>query len=140
MGRILAIDFGKKRAGLAVSDPEQIIANQLTTVPASAIWNFLREYFLKEHVDEVVIGYPRKLNNQPSEAVSYINPFIKKFIRTYPDMQIELLDERFTSKMAFRAMIEGGLKKKARQNKEMVDVVSATIILQNYLEQKRYKK
>lgn len=140
MGRILAIDFGRKRAGLAVSDPGKLIAGQLATIPASAIWEFLGDYFIKEQVDEVVVGYPRQLNNQPSEAVLYINPFIKKFRQLYPDMRLELIDERFTSRIAFRAMIEGGLKKKARQNKSTIDVVSATIILQSYMEQKRYEK
>ena len=94
MIRILAIDFGRKRVGLAVSDPGQIIANRLATVPASVIWDFLSDYFMKEEVNEIVIGYPRQLNNQPSEAVLYINPFIKKFRQKYPEMRIELIDER----------------------------------------------
>ncbi|MDD4755061.1 MAG: Holliday junction resolvase RuvX [Prolixibacteraceae bacterium] len=140
MSRILAIDFGRKRVGLAVSDPGQIIANRLATVPASVIWDFLSDYFMKEEVNEIVIGYPRQLNNQPSEAVLYINPFIKKFRQKYPEMRIELIDERFTSKLAFQTMIDGGLKKKARQNKGTVDSVSATIILQSYMEQKRHIK
>lgn len=140
MSRILAIDFGRKRVGLAVSDPGQIIANRLATVPASVIWDFLSDYFMKEEVHEIVIGYPRQLNNQPSEAVLYINPFIKKFRQKYPEMRIELIDERFTSKLAFQTMIDGGLKKKARQNKGTVDSVSATIILQSYMEQKRHIK
>ena len=140
MGRILAIDFGRKRVGLAVSDPEKLIAGQLATIPAYAIWEFLKDYFIKEQVDEVVVGYPRQLNNQASRAVLYINPFVKKFRQLYPDMRIELTDERFTSRMAFNAMIEGGLKKKARQNKSTVDVISATIILQSYMEKKRYEK
>ncbi len=126
--------------GLAVSDPGQIIANRLATVPASVIWDFLSDYFMKEEVNEIVIGYPRQLNNQPSEAVLYINPFIKKFRQKYPEMRIELIDERFTSKLAFQTMIDGGLKKKARQNKGTVDSVSATIILQSYMEQKRHIK
>jgi putative Holliday junction resolvase len=140
VSRILAIDFGRKRVGLAVSDPGQIIANRLATVPASVIWDFLSDYFMKEEVNEIVIGYPRQLNNQPSEAVLYINPFIKKFRQKYPEMRIELIDERFTSKLAFQTMIDGGLKKKARQNKGTVDSVSATIILQSYMEQKRHIK
>ncbi len=140
MGRILAIDYGRKRVGLAVSDPEQIIANQLATVPSASVWDFLSDYFLNERVDEVVVGYPLRLNNQPSEAVTYINPFVKKFRQLYPDIRLELIDERFTSKLAFRAMIDGGLNKKARQNKSTVDFVSATIILQNYMEQKRHKE
>ncbi|SHJ67775.1 putative holliday junction resolvase [Tangfeifania diversioriginum] len=137
MGRVLAIDYGKKRVGLAVTDPAQIIANKLTTVATNELWDFLQNYFSKETVDEVIIGYPRQLNNQPSEAVTYINPFIKKFKREYPEMNLELMDERFTSKMAFQTMIDGGVSKKGRRNKAMVDAISATIILQNYMEQKR---
>ena len=137
MGRILAIDYGKKRVGLAVTDPERIIANQLTTVITTNLWSFLQNYFNKEKVDEVIVGYPRQMNNKASEAVLYINPFIRKFKKEYPDMPLELVDERFTSKIAYRAMIDGGLKKKARQDKARVDAISATIILQSYMEQKR---
>lgn len=137
MGRILSIDYGRKRVGIAVTDPSQIIANRLTTVATHTIWDFLKEYFEKEKVDEVVVGYPKQMNNEASEAVRYINPFLKKFQKVYPEMKLEILDERFTSKMAFQTMIDGGLKKKKRQDKAMVDAVSATIILQNYLEQKR---
>jgi len=139
MGRILAIDYGKKRVGLAVSDPQKIIAGKLDTVATQTIWNFLQEYFQKEEVDEVVVGYPRKLNNTASEAVVYINPFLKKFKMNYPDLKLELVDERFTSRMASMAMLEGGMKKKDRRNKEIVDAISATIILQSYMEQKRNK-
>lgn len=139
MARILAIDYGKKRTGIAVTDPLQIIANRLTTVPTHAIWDFLEDYFRKEEVAIIVVGYPKQMNNEASEAVKYINPFLKKFGIKYPDIKVELLDERFTSKLAFQAMIDGGIKKQKRQDKAMVDSVSATIILQNYLEQKRYK-
>ena len=138
MGRILAIDYGRKRVGLAVTDPLQIIANRLTTVPTHEIWTFLKEYFSKENVEKVIVGYPMQMNNMPSEAVLYINPFLKKFQKDYPEMPLEQVDERFTSKMAFQTMIDAGLKKKDRQNKETVDAVSATIILQSYLEQKKY--
>ncbi len=137
MGRILSIDYGRKRVGIAVSDPMQIIANRLTTVPTHTIWDFLKEYFEKEQVETVVVGYPKQMNNEASEAVRYINPFLKKFQKVYPDIQLELFDERFTSKMAFQTMIDGGLKKQKRQDKAMVDSISATIILQNFLEQKR---
>ena len=137
MSRILAIDFGKKRIGLAVTDPLQLIANRLTTIPSNAIWDFLSEYFTKEEVNTVVVGYPRQINNEASEAVRYINPFLKKFQIKYPEINLELQDERFTSKMAFQTMIDGGLKKQKRQDKSMIDAVSATIILQGYLEQKR---
>ena len=137
MGRILAIDYGKKRVGLAVSDPQQIIANKLATVATHTIWDFLQTYFRNQQVDEVVIGYPLQMNNTASEAVVYINPFIKKFKTKFPGIPLETTDERFTSKMAFQTMIEGGIKKMARRNKEMVDAISATIILQSYMEQKR---
>ena len=137
MARILAIDYGTKRTGLAVSDPGQMIATRLATVPTHTVMDFLSDYFMKEQVDEVVIGYPRQMNNEASETVQQINPFINKFRMTYPEMHLELADERFTSKLALRAMIDGGLKKKARQNKAMVDAVSATIILQSYMEARR---
>lgn len=140
MARILSIDYGKKRVGMAVTDPTQIIATRLTTVPTHTIWDFLKTYFEKEKVEKVVVGYPRQMNNEASEAVRYINPFLKKFQVTYPEIELELFDERFTSKMAFQSMIDGGLKKKQRQDKAMVDAVSATIILQNYLELQRNLK
>lgn len=137
MARILAIDYGRKRVGLAVSDPAQIIASRLTTVPTHTLWDFLKDYFQKETVETVVVGYPKQMNNEASEAVRYINPFLKKFQKVYPELNLEILDERFTSKMAFQTMIDGGLKKQKRKDKAMVDAVSATIILQSYLEQKR---
>jgi putative Holliday junction resolvase len=137
LGRILAIDYGMKRVGLAVTDPLQIIATRLGTIPSKQIWPFLGKYFERETVDRVIIGYPVQLNNMPSEALNYINPFIKAFTRKFPDMEIELVDERFTSSLAHHAMLEGGLKKSDRQNKALVDGISATIILQSWLEQKR---
>ncbi len=139
MGRILAIDYGKKRVGLAVSDPQKIIAGKLATVSAHKIWDFLNTYFINEKVDEVVIGYPLQMNNTASEAVVYINPFIKKFKQTYPDIPLHLADERFTSKIAFQTMIDGGVKKSGRRDKALVDAISATIILQDFMEQKRNK-
>ncbi|MFA9392990.1 MAG: Holliday junction resolvase RuvX [Prolixibacteraceae bacterium] len=139
MGRILAIDYGRKRVGLAVTDPLQIIANKLTTVRAHDIFDFLAEYFTKETVDVVVVGYPRTLLNEPSESIRDINPFLKQFQKKFPNVKLELVDERFTSKMAFQTMIDAGLKKKDRQNKALVDAVSATIILQFYMEQLRNK-
>jgi len=135
LGRILAIDYGRKRVGLAVTDPLQMIANSLTTVHAKDIWTFLSDYLTKETVDCIVVGYPKQMNNQASEAVRYINPFLKRLQKLYPDMDIQLVDERFTSKMAHQTMIDAGLKKKSRQNKALVDSISATIILQSYLEQ-----
>jgi putative holliday junction resolvase len=137
MGRILAIDYGKKRVGIAVSDPSQMIANKLATISTNTLWNFLQSYFINEDVDEVVVGYPKQLNNTASEAVIYINPFLKKFKKKYPDMNLKLTDERFTSIMAFQTMIDGGVRKKARRDKALVDAISATIILQGYMEQKR---
>ena len=138
-GRIMAIDYGRKRTGLAVTDPLQMIATRLATIPSHEIWNFLDDYFRNEKVMLILIGYPVRLNNQPSEAVIYINPFIKSFLKRYPGMKVEQVDERFTSQLAIRAMIEGGVKKKERQEKSLVDGLSATIILQSYLEQKKYK-
>jgi len=135
LGRILAIDYGRKRVGLAVTDPLQMIANSLTTVHAKDIWTFLSDYLTKETVDCIVVGYPKQMNNQASEAVRYINPFLKRLQKLYPGMDIQLVDERFTSKMAHQTMIDAGLKKKSRQNKALVDSISATIILQSYLEQ-----
>jgi len=140
MGRILAIDYGKKRVGIAVTDPLQLIANKLATIRTHDIWEYLSEYFHKEQVDCLVIGYPLQMNNEASESVRYINPFLKRFTKLYPEIPVKQVDERFTSKLAFQAMIDGGLKKKARQDKAMVDAVSATIILQTYLEQKKYEK
>jgi len=140
MARILSIDYGRKRVGIAVTDPQQIIATRLTTIPTHTIWDFLNEYFQKEKVEIVVVGYPKQLNNEASEAVRYINPFLKKFQIEYPNMKLEILDERFTSKMAFQTMIDGGLKKQKRQDKALIDGISATIILQSFLEQKRNKQ
>ena len=137
MGRILAIDFGKKRVGLAVTDPLRIIANGLQTVQTNEIFNFLQEYFKTEEVDIIVVGYPKTLNNEPSEATEYIDPFIKKTKKLFPEKIVTLMDERFTSKIAFQTMINGGLKKKQRKDKNLVDTISATIILQSYLDYKQ---
>jgi len=137
MGRIMAIDYGKKRVGVAVTDSLQLIAIRLDTVDADLIWRFLDEYFSKETVELVLIGYPVQLNNQPSEALRYINPFVKKFQEKY-SIPMKQVDERFSSKMAFQSMIDAGLRKSQRQNKGTIDGVSATILLQSYLEQKKY--
>jgi len=137
MGRIMAIDYGKKRVGVAVTDTLQLIATRLDTVDADLIWKFLDKYFAKEVVDLVLVGYPVQLNNQPSEALRYINPFVQKFHQKY-EKEIRLVDERFSSKMAFQSMIDAGLRKSQRQNKGTIDGVSATILLQSYLEQKKY--
>ena len=135
MGRLMGIDYGRKRVGIAVSDPMKIIANGLKTVHSKDIFEFLKEYFQNEEVETVAIGYPKTLSNQPSEALEFVNPFIKKFRKEFPQIPIHLVDERFTSKMAFQTMIDGGVKKKGRQNKALVDTISATIILQSFMEQ-----
>ena len=134
MARLLALDYGKKRTGIAVSDPLQIIANSLTTVGTHDLLKFLEGYFSHEQVDTLVVGYPKQMNNLPSEAVEYIEPFIKKLGKLWPDKKVVLMDERFTSKMAFQAMIDGGVKMKDRRNKELIDAISATIILQSYMD------
>lgn len=137
MSRIVAIDYGKKRTGIAVSDTLQLIANGLTTVPTSSLFDFLMDYLKKEPVERIVIGLPKQMNNQPSENMNNIIPFVNRLKKALPDMPVEYVDERFTSVLAHQAMIDGGLKKKARQNKALVDEISATIILQSYLESKR---
>jgi len=139
MGRIIGIDYGLKRIGLAVTDPLQIFASPLITVSPAEFDNFIVDYLIKNEIDAFVIGYPVQMNNQPSESVVYINPFIKKLKKKYPEKHIYLADERFTSQMAFRTMIEGGVKKKNRQDKSMVDKISASIILQSFLDNKTNK-
>lgn len=137
MGRLLAIDYGKKRTGIAVSDPLQIIANGLTTVETSRLLDFLHDYLQKEEVSTIVVGLPKQMNNELSENIRRIEPFVNRLHKLYPNLVIEYFDERFTSKMAHQSMIDGGLKKKDRQNKALVDEISATIILQGYMESKR---
>jgi putative holliday junction resolvase len=140
LSRILAIDYGQKRTGVAVSDPMKLIASRLPTVASADIWTFLERYLQNEQVETVLIGYPVQLNNQPSDALRFINPFIKAFTRKYPGIPVELVDERYTSLLAQRAMIDGGLKKSDRQNKSLVDGIAATIMLQSWLEQKRNER
>lgn len=133
MGRIIAIDFGKVRTGIAITDELQIIASGLTTVATKELIAFLKNYLDKENVDKIVVGEPKQMNNEASESEALIIPFLAKLISTFPKIPIERQDERFTSKMAFQTMIDSGLKKKQRQNKALVDEISATIILQAYL-------
>jgi putative holliday junction resolvase len=140
MGRILAIDYGTKRIGLAVTDPLQMFASPLNTVRPEDFDSFLEDFMKREVVDAFVIGYPVQMNNKPSEALNYINPFIKKLNKTFPDKDIHLADERCTSRMALRIMIDGGVKKKDRQDKSMVDKISASIILQSFLDNRSNKK
>ena len=136
MPRILAFDFGKKRTGIAVTDVLQIIASGLTTVDTKKIFSFLNTYLTDENIELFVVGEPKQLNNQPSESELLIVPFLKKLKNTFPKIPIVRVDERFTSKMAFQTMIDSGLNKKQRRNKALVDEISATIILQTYLDQK----
>jgi putative Holliday junction resolvase len=134
MGRILAIDYGQKRTGLAVTDPLRIIATPLETVPSFELLTFLKSYLQKETVDEFVIGMPKTLMNEDSEIAPLVRKFIEVLKKTFPDKPVHLADERFTSSMAQRALIEGGMKKKNRQVKGNVDKVSAAIILQSFME------
>jgi putative holliday junction resolvase len=134
MGRIVAIDYGQKRVGIAVTDPQCIIANALTTVHSKDIISFLKEYVSKENVDCFVVGEPKNMDYTNSESTRFIEPFVRLLKTTFPQIPVNRADERFTSKMAFQTMIDAGLKKKARQNKELVDALSATIFLQSYLE------
>ncbi|MBE6282370.1 MAG: Holliday junction resolvase RuvX [Bacteroides sp.] len=138
MSRILAIDYGKKRTGIAVTDVLQIIAGGLTTVPTVDLMDFLIEYVETEPVERILVGHPKQMNNEDSENMKRIVPFVNSLKKKMPSIPIELVDERFTSVLAHQAMIDGGLKKKARQNKALVDEISATIILQSYLESKKY--
>jgi len=133
MGRILAIDYGQKRVGIAVTDELQITSNGIATVRAIDIWSFLENYMKEKDVETIVVGEPKDMNNIASDASRFIEPFVKKLIKKYPEIKIKRFDERFTSKMAFDAMIEGGLNKKKRQDKALIDKVSATILLQSYL-------
>jgi putative Holliday junction resolvase len=136
MSRILAIDYGIKRTGIAVTDELQIIASGLTTIPSETTIAFLIDYFSKENVSKVLIGEPKQMNGDPSESTPIIEKFVTAFKTTFPEMQIVRVDERFTSKMAFKTMIDSGLKKKQRQNKGLVDEIAATILLQDYLTRK----
>ena len=137
MSRILAIDYGRKRTGIAVSDPLQIIASGLTTVPTHQLMDFLLNYIKQEQVECIIIGHQKLLNNEDSENMKNIIPFINRLKKILPDMPVQLVDERFTSVLAHQTMLAGGLKKKDRQDKALVDEISATIILQSYLESRR---
>lgn len=136
MGRILAIDYGQKRCGLAVTDELAIIANALETVPSKELIAYLTKYVSQENVSLFVVGEPKQMNNQASDSARFIEPFIGRLRKALPQIPIERMDERFTSRMAFQSMIDAGLGKKARQNKALVDSISATLILQSYLETK----
>ena len=139
MGRIIAIDYGRKRTGLAASDTLQMIANGLGTVPSGEVVQYLSDYVRKEPVDTFVVGLPKQMNNEPSENMKYVEAFVSHLKRTIPNIPVVYYDERFTSVLAHRAMIDGGLKKKKRKDKGLVDEISAVIILQAYMESKKYQ-
>jgi putative holliday junction resolvase len=138
MPRILAIDYGLKRTGIAITDDFQIIASGLTTVASDKVIEFLKEYFINEKVQKVLIGEPKQMNGLPSESAPIIEAFVDKFKITFPEMPVVRVDERFTSKIAFQTMIDSGLKKKQRQNKGLIDEISATIMLRDYLSRKMF--
>ena len=137
MTRLLALDYGTKRVGIAVTDELQLIASGLCTVRTHDCMDFLIEYLSKESVSTIVMGMPKDLRNQNTDATPYVKGFVKQIRKQFPEMKVELIDERFTSKIAFQSMIDGGLNKKARQDKALVDEVSATLILQSYMEQQK---
>jgi len=140
LSRALAIDYGRKRCGLAVTDPMRIIASPLITVPSGELEAFLKDYIPRENVTDVVIGYPVTVNNMPSESVKYIDPFIARFRKLFPETPLHLEDERFTSQMAMKTMIDGGVKKSGRRDKSMADRISASIILQSWLRGRENQK
>lgn len=137
MGRIVAIDYGQKRVGIAVTDELQLISSGLTTVHVKDIWSFLTDYLSEQKVDCIVVGEPRDLKNRPSDASRFIEPFVNKLKKTFPEIPVERFDERFTSKMAHDTMIESGIGKQKRQDKALVDKISATILLQSFMNTKK---
>lgn len=134
MARILAIDYGKKRTGLAVTDPLQIIATGLTTVDTDGLIYFLKQYFKEEPVELVLVGYPLNLDDSPTDATAYVDKFLRNFKKVFPEMAVQTSDERYTSKMAVQSMIDMGLKKSQRREKGLIDELSATLLLQEYLQ------
>ena len=139
MARILSIDYGKKRTGLAVTDPLKLIAGGLATVSTSELFNYLQDYSKKEQVEKVIIGKPLQTNGEPSENLNRVQQFVNRWKKAIPQIPIEYYDERFTSVLAHRAILDSGIGKKARQNKALVDEISATILLQDYMESRLYK-
>lgn len=137
--RILSVDYGRKRTGLAVTDPLQIIAGGLATVSTSELFDYLKKYIEREQVERIIIGEPRQPNGEPSENLQRVQQFVNRWRKAVPEVPIELYDERFTSVLAHQAMLQGGLRKKARQNKALVDEISATILLQDYMESRKFK-
>ena len=134
MGRILGIDYGRKRTGVAVTDPLKIVAGNLATVPTHTLMQFIKDYIAREQVERIVIGQPTQLNGEPSESMRYIAPFVNRLRKELPDMPVVMYDERFTSTIAHQAMIDGGMKKSDRRDKSRVDSIAATIILNDYLQ------
>ena len=136
MGRIMGIDYGRKRTGVAVTDPLKIIAGNLATVPTHTLMQFIKDYLSREQVERIVVGQPTQLNGEPSESMKYITPFVNRLRKELPDMPVVMYDERFTSTIAHRAMLDGGMKKSDRRDKSRVDAIAATIILNDYLQSK----
>lgn len=134
MGRLLSIDYGRKRTGIAVTDPLQIVASGLCTIASHTLVDFLRDYMQREPVDRIIIGLPRDMAGRESESMQYIKPAVKRLQREFPNTPIVYYDERFTSVLAHRAMLDGGMKKSDRRNKAIVDEIAATIILNDYLQ------
>ena len=130
----MGIDYGRKRTGVAVTDPLQIVANNLATVPTHTLMQFIKDYMAREQVERIIIGQPTQLNGEPSESMKYITPFVNRLRKELPDMPIVMYDERFTSTIAHQAMIDGGMKKTDRRDKARVDAIAATIILNDYLQ------
>ncbi|MDR0422483.1 MAG: Holliday junction resolvase RuvX [Proteiniphilum sp.] len=139
MGRLLSIDYGKKRTGLAASDPQQIIANGLTTVETVRIFEYLNEYLRHEEVTRIIVGQPQQMNSKPSENMKRIEPFVNRLRKLHPQIPVEYWDERFTSVMAAQTLRDAGLKRKDRRNKALTDEISAVIILQGYMESRRIR-
>ena len=136
MGRILGIDYGRKRTGVAVTDPLKIVAGNLATVPTHTLLQFIKDYVARESVERIVVGLPTKLNGEPSESMRYITPFVERLHKEMPEMPVVMYDERFTSTIAHQSMIDGGMKKSDRRDKSRVDAIAATIILNDFLQSK----
>ena len=139
MGRILSIDFGRKRTGLAATDSLKIVANGLATVPTAQVIDFIKKYMATEEVELIVVGLPRQMNGEPSESTRYLKPFLDRLRKERPEVPVEMFDERFTSTIAHRSMLDGGMKKMDRRDKAIVDTIAATIILNDYLQSRQYQ-
>ena len=140
MGRYLALDIGRKKTGVAVTDTSRIIATALETVPSGELEKFLTDYIAKNEVEKIIYGLPTQMDNSPSESMQYITPILNRLKKVFQNITFRPVDERFTSKLAFQAMLDGGTTRKQRRDKTMVDKISATIILQSYMEQEKFSK